>query len=51
MGEKPTGMAEEGDEMDTGVVGDEGAPGSRPAEGRKTPGHGTSPTPTPTTNA
>lgn len=42
MGEKPTGVTDEGEGSEPGVVSDEGDPGSGPAEGRKT--HGTSPT-------
>lgn len=41
MGEKPTGVSEEDQGDERGVVGSEGDPGPGPAEGRKTPAHQT----------
>jgi len=40
MGEKPTGVTDESHGDEPGAVGNEGDPGSGPAEGRKTPAHG-----------
>jgi hypothetical protein len=42
MGEKPTGVTEENQGHEPGVVGGEGDPGSGPAEGHQVPSHSTS---------